>query len=129
MGIGGIPDAVLNQLGHHRNLGIHTEMFSDGVVTLTESGVISNQHKYHHPGKIVSAFTMGSQKLYDFINDNPLVLFCDCSYVNDVNVIRSNNNTIALNSCIEIDLTGQVCADSIGTKMFSGIGGQMDFMR
>jgi len=129
MGIGGIPDAVLNSLKTHQDIGVHTEMFSDGVLDLVESGVISNAYKHHHRGKLVTSFCVGTQRLYDFIHDNPLVLFCDCSYVNDTDVIRSNPLTHAINSCIEIDITGQVCADSIGTRMYSGIGGQMDFMR
>ena len=129
MGIGNIPDAVLQRLHNHRDIGIHTEMFSDGVLDLIDIGVISNMYKYQHRGKLTTSFAMGSQRLYDFVNDNPLVLFCDCSYINDTEVIRSNDKTHAINSCIEIDITGQVCADSIGTKMFSGIGGQMDFMR
>lgn len=129
MGIGGIPDAVLQCLHNHQDLGIHTEMFSDGVLDLVDIGVISNQYKYHHRGKLCTSFAMGTKRLYDFVNDNPLVLFCDCSYINDTQVIRSNPLTHAINSCIEIDVTGQVCADSIGTKMYSGIGGQMDFMR
>jgi len=129
MGIGGIPDAVLQQLTDRRELGIHTEMFSDGALDLIDAGVISNQHKHEHPGKLCTSFAMGTQRLYDFVDDNPGVVFCDCSYVNDPGVIRRNPDTHAINSCIEVDITGQVCADSIGTKMYSGIGGQMDFMR
>eukprot|EP01083_Nonionella_stella_P017027 47547_1 len=129
MGIGGIPDAVLQCLHNHQDLGIHTEMFSDGVLDLVDMGVISNQHKYHHRGKLCTSFAMGTNRLYEFVADNPLVLFCCCSYINDTEVIRANPLTHAINSCIEIDITGQVCADSIGTKMYSGIGGQMDFMR
>jgi len=129
MGIGGIPDAVLLQLTGHKGLGIHTEMFSDGVLNLMDLGVMTHQHKFHHPGKLVTSFAMGTKRLYDFVNDNPGVNFCDCSYVNDPGVISQNRDTHAINACIEVDLTGQVCADSIGTKMYSGIGGQMDFMR
>lgn len=129
LGIGGIPDAVLNALYNHKDIGVHTEMFSDGILGLVDSGIITNHYKYHHCGKITSSFCVGSKKLYDFINDNPMVLLFDCSFVNDTEVIRVNNRTHAINSCLEIDLTGQVCADSLGTTMFSGIGGQMDFMR
>lgn len=129
MGIGAIPNAVLASLTHHKNLGIHTEMFSDGVIPLVESGVINNSLKKIHPGKIVSGFVMGTQKLYDFVDDNPLVAMLNIAYVNDTAVIRRNPKVTAINSAIEIDLTGQVCADSIGTYQFSGVGGQMDFIR
>ncbi|ETO19494.1 4-Hydroxybutyrate CoA-transferase [Reticulomyxa filosa] len=129
MGIGGIPDSVLKCLKSHKDLGIHTEMCSDGILHLVNSGIVSNAFKYQHRGKTVSSFCMGSKKLYEYIHDNPSVLFFDCSYVNDVGVISSNDRVHAINSCIEVDLTGQVCADSIGTRMFSGVGGQMDFMR
>lgn len=129
MGIGGIPDAVLACLKNHKDLGVHTEMFSDGILDLVEMGIISNAYKFHHKGKVVTSFCMGTQRLYDFVHDNPLICVSDCSYVNDTEVIRSNEKTMAINSCIEIDITGQVCADSIGTRMYSGIGGQMDFMR
>lgn len=129
MGIGSIPDAVLKSLTNHKELGIHTEMFSDGVIPLVENGVITNQHKKIRPGKIVSTFTMGTNKLYDFVNDNPNITFMDVSYVNDTAIIRKNPKVIAINSALEIDLTGQICADSLGTYQFSGIGGQMDFMR
>jgi len=129
MGIGSIPDAVLQCLHNHQNLGIHTEMFSDGILDLVDMGIISNSYKYHHRGKLATSFAMGTKRLYDFVADNPLVLFCDCSYINDTEVIRANPLTHAINSCIEVDITGQVCADSIGTKMYSGVGGQMDFMR
>lgn len=129
MGIGSIPNAVLNELSGHKNLGIHTEMFSDGIIPLVESGVINNSKKKIHPGKIVSGFAFGSQKLYDFIHDNPLVNMLDIAYVNDVSVIRKNPKVVAINSAIEVDVTGQVCADSIGTKFYSGVGGQMDFIR
>lgn len=129
MGIGAIPDAVLSSLQHHKHLGIHTEMFSDGVIPLVEKGVIDGSKKVVHPGKIVTGFVMGSKKLYDFVNDNPSVVFLDIAYVNDTNVIRRNPRVVAINSAIEIDLTGQICADSIGRHIFSGVGGQMDFIR
>jgi len=129
MGIGSIPNAVLASLGNHKNLGIHTEMFSDGVLPLVEKGVINGSNKRKHRGKITATFALGSQKLYDFMDDNPLVEMLDCAYVNDASIIRKNPKVTAINSAIEIDLTGQVCADSIGRKMYSGVGGQMDFMR
>lgn len=129
MGIGAIPDAALAAMTHHKDLGIHTEMFSDGLLPLVEKGVITNKYKVKHRGKIVSSFVVGSQKLYDFVNDNPQVRLLACDYVNDTAVIRQNPQVIAINSAIEVDLTGQVCADSIGTKIYSGVGGQMDFMR
>lgn len=129
MGIGSIPNAVLEKLGNHKHLGIHTEMFSDGVIPLVHSGVIDNSLKKVHPGKIVSGFAFGTQKLYDFIHDNPMVNMLDIAYVNDVSTIRKNKKVVAINSAIEVDLTGQVCADSIGTRFYSGVGGQMDFIR
>jgi len=129
MGIGAIPNAALSQMTNHQNLGIHTEMFSDGVLDLIEKGVINGSNKKVHPGKIISGFAMGSQKLYDFIDDNPLVNLLDIAYVNDTAVIRKNEKAVSINSAVEIDLTGQVCADSIGARMYSGVGGQMDFMR
>ncbi|EAY25281.1 acetyl-CoA hydrolase/transferase family protein [Microscilla marina] len=129
MGIGAIPDAALAAMTNHKDLGVHTEMFSDGLLPLIDKGVITNKYKIKHRGRIVSSFVMGSQKLYDFIDDNPLVRLLACDYVNDTTVIRQNPNVIAINSAIEVDLTGQVCADSIGTKIYSGVGGQMDFMR
>ncbi len=129
LGIGAIPDAVLQSLGHCKDLGIHTEMFSDGVIDLLEKGVITNAYKKKHPGKVVTAFAIGTDKLYKAIDDNPAFAFLDASYVNDTRVIRSNPKVIAINSAIEIDLTGQVCADSIGSYQFSGVGGQMDFIR
>lgn len=128
-GIGGIPNAVLNYLGNHRDLGIHTEMFSDNVIDLVEKGVINGSQKAKHRGKIVSSFVMGSRRLYDFIDDNPQVVLLDCAYTNDTDIIRRNPKVTAINSAIEVDLSGQVCADSIGTKLFSGVGGQMDFIR
>ncbi len=129
LGIGTIPDAVLRSLGQHKDLGVHSEMCSDGLVDLMESGVINNRLKKIHPGKTVTGFAIGTQKLYSFVHDNPSVVFLDIDYVNDPHVIRRNPNVMAINSAIEVDLTGQVCADSIGTYQYSGIGGQMDFMR
>ncbi|MCU0420214.1 MAG: 4-hydroxybutyrate CoA-transferase [Cyclobacteriaceae bacterium] len=129
LGIGAIPDAVLQSLGHCQDLGIHTEMFSDGVLPLLEKGVITNARKKKHPGKVVSAFAIGTNRLYQFIDDNPAFAFLEADYVNDTRVIRANPNVVAINSAIEIDLTGQVCADSIGTYQYSGVGGQMDFIR
>ena len=129
MGIGTIPDAVLRYLGNHKDLGVHTEMLSDGVIDLLEKDVINNKKKAIHPNKNVTSFALGSRKLYDYVNDNPYFAFLDIDYVNDPHVIRRNPKVIAINSAIEVDLTGQVCADSIGTRQYSGIGGQMDFMR
>lgn len=129
LGIGGIPNAVLNSLTHHKDLGIHTEMFSDGILPLVESGVINGRLKKKHPGKIVSSFAIGSRKLYDFIHDNPMVAMLDVAYVNDAYVISRNDKVTAINSAVEIDLSGQVCADSIGSRIISGVGGQMDFIR
>lgn len=128
LGIGGIPDQVLKNLTGHKNLGLHTEMLSDGVIPLIESGVINNSHKKLNRGKSVTAFMVGTRKLYNFVDDNPSVIVMDISYVNDTSVIRQNPRVTAINSAIEIDLTGQVCADSIGTYQYSGIGGQMDFI-
>jgi len=129
MGIGAIPDAVLSCLKSHKDLGIHTEMFSDGIIPLVENGVITNKYKVKHRGKIVTSFAIGTKKLYNFIDDNPEVSFLDIDYVNDTNVIRANPKVCAINSAIEIDITGQVCSDSIGTYQYSGVGGQMDFIR
>lgn len=129
LGIGTIPDAVLQCLTGFEDLGIHTEMFSDGVIPLVESGVINNSRKTLHPGKIISTFAMGSKRLYDFIDNNPLVEFHPTEYVNDPFVIAQNDNMISINAAIEVDLTGQVCADSLGTMFYSGIGGQVDFTR
>lgn len=128
-GIGDIPNAVLSSLTNHKDLGIHTEMFSDGVISLVEKGVITGKFKKNFPGKIVSSFVIGSHKLYDFVDDNPLVVMMDSAFVNDTHIIRKNPKVIAINSAIEIDLTGQVCADSIGCNLYSGVGGQMDFIR
>ncbi len=129
MGIGAIPDATLFYLKEKRNLGIHTEMFSDGVVELVESGVINGEEKTLHTGKVVSSIVMGSQHVYDFIHENPFMEFHPTDYVNDPYIIAQNNKMVAINSSIEIDLTGQVCSDSMGRTNFSGIGGQVDFMR
>lgn len=129
MGIGKIPNAVLSMLGNHKKLGIHTEMFSDGVIDLIESGVITGEMKKKRQHKVVSSFLLGSKRLYDFVHDNPLIEMLDIAYVNDTHVIRQNPKVTAINSAIEVDITGQVCADSIGSKMYSGVGGQMDFMR
>jgi acyl-CoA hydrolase len=129
MGIGGIPDAVLARLHHKHDLGIHTEMFSDRVVDLFESGAITNRLKAVGKGRIVTSFVNGSERLFDFINDNPLVAFYPCDWTNDTSVIRRNPKVVAINSALQIDLTGQVCADSIGHRIYSGIGGQMDFIR
>jgi acyl-CoA hydrolase len=129
MGIGGIPNAALQQLTNHKNLGVHTEMCSDGIVDLAEKGIINGLNKVTEPGKIVSGFAFGSRKIYDFIDHNPIVNMMDVGYVNDTRTIRRNPKVTAINSAIEIDVFGQVCADSIGTKHFSGVGGQMDFIR
>ncbi len=129
MGIGTIPNAVLSCLTNHSKLGVHTEMFSDGVIPLVEKGIITGENKRVHPGKLVSGFLMGSKKLYDFVDDNPQVAMLDIAYVNDISVIRRNPKAVSINSAIEVDLTGQVCADSIGTRFYSGVGGQMDFIR
>lgn len=128
-GIGAIPDAVLASLSGHKELGIHTEMFSDGILPLVEKGVITNQHKKRCRGKIVTGFMLGSRKLYDFAHDNPEVLVMNIDYVNDTAVIRTNPKVAAINSAIEVDITGQVCSDSIGTYHYSGVGGQIDFIR
>ncbi|CAN5384589.1 acetyl-CoA hydrolase/transferase C-terminal domain-containing protein [soil metagenome] len=128
-GIGSIPDAVLDCLTNHKELGIHTEMFSDGIIPLLEKGVITNQHKKKHRGKSVASFMLGSRRLYDFVNDNPSIAMLGIDYVNDTHVIRQNQKVTAINSAIEVDITGQVCSDSIGTYHYSGVGGQMDFMR
>lgn len=128
MGIGAIPNAVLSQLGNHRNLGVHTEMFADGVLPLVESGVINGENKKLDKGKMVSTFIMGSQRVYDFLDDNPGVLMKDVGYTNDPFIISQNPKVTAINSALQIDLTGQVCADSLGTKFYSGVGGQIDFI-
>jgi 4-hydroxybutyrate CoA-transferase len=129
MGIGGIPDAVLARLTDKRDLGIHTEMFSDGLIDLVAAGAVTGRYKTVHPGRIVTSFVNGSERLFDFVNDNPLVEFHPCDRTNDTALIRKNDAVVAINSAIEIDLTGQVCADSVGHRIYSGIGGQMDFVR
>jgi len=129
MGIGNIPDQVLKNLNGHKHLGLHTEMMSDGVIPLLQSGAIHNSRKALNAGKSVTGFMAGTRKLYDFVNDNPSIRVMDIAYVNDTSIIRKNPKVAAINSAIEIDLTGQVCADSIGTYQYSGIGGQMDFIR
>ncbi|MCX6034865.1 MAG: 4-hydroxybutyrate CoA-transferase [Chloroflexi bacterium] len=128
MGIGAIPDAVLKFLFHKKDLGVHSELISDGVIDLVEAGVLTSARKTLLPGKIVLGFVLGSKRLYSWVNDNPLCEFRRTEYVNDPFVIAQNDNMVAINSAIEIDLTGQVCADSIGPKFFSGIGGQLDFI-
>jgi 4-hydroxybutyrate CoA-transferase len=129
MGIGLIPDSVLKFLDGKKDLGIHSEMFSDGIIPLVENGVITNSRKTLHTGKIIAGFVLGTQKLYDFIDNNPMIEFHPQEYVNDPFVISQNPKMVAINSAIEIDLTGQVCADSIGSKFLSGFGGQVDFIR
>ncbi len=129
MGIGNIPNAVLANLKDHKGLGIHTEMFSDGILPLVQKGVITGEHKIVKHGKIVTCFAIGSQELYDFVDDNPIVHFKEAAYTNDTAIIRRNPKVTAINSAIEIDLTGQVCADTIGGRQYSGVGGQMDFIR
>jgi acyl-CoA hydrolase len=129
MGIGGIPNAVLSQLGGHKNLGVHTEMFADGILPLVEKGVITGSMKSIDKGKMVATFLMGSKALYDFVDDNPLVAMMDVGHTNNVAVIRKLDRVTAINSALAIDLTGQVCADSIGIKFYSGVGGQIDFIR
>lgn len=129
MGIGAIPNAVLAALHAHHDLGVHTELFSDGIIDLVQRGIINGRLKKNHPGKVVGGFAMGTRRLYDFINDNPQIAMLDIAYVNDTDVIRRNPRVTAINSAIEVDLTGQVCADSIGTTMYSGVGGQIDFIR
>jgi len=129
MGIGAIPDSVMKYLHDRKNLGIHTEMFSDGIIQLVEEGVINGEAKTIHPGKIIAGFVLGTKKVYNFIDNNPVIEFHPQEYVNDPFIIAQNKKMVAINSAIEIDITGQVCSDSIGTKIFSGIGGQVDFIR
>jgi 4-hydroxybutyrate CoA-transferase len=129
MGIGAIPDAVMNYLSDKKDLGIHTEMFSDGIIDLVERGIINGEQKTLHPGKIIAGFVLGTKRVYDFIDNNPVIEFHPQEYVNDPFVIAKNKKMIAINSAIEVDLTGQVCSDSIGTRLYSGIGGQVDFIR
>jgi acetyl-CoA hydrolase len=129
LGIGCIPDAVLSFLGSKKDLGIHTEMFSDGMINLVENGIVTNERKTLHKGKIISTFVLGTRKLFDFLDDNPISEFLPSNYVNDPFIIAQNDKMIAINSAIEVDITGQVCADSIGSRLFSGFGGQVDFIR
>ncbi len=129
LGIGVIPDSVLRFLGDHRDLGIHSEMFSDGIIELVERGIINNRKKTLHQGKIIAGFVLGSRKLYDFVDNNPLIEFHPQEYVNDPFVVAQNTKMVAINSAIEVDITGQVCSDSIGPRLFSGFGGQVDFIR
>jgi 4-hydroxybutyrate CoA-transferase len=128
VGIGAIPDAVLSRLGNKHELGVHSEMFSDGMVDLVEGGVVTNRHKRVHPGRLVTSFVTGTRRVFDFVHDNPLVEFHPSDRTNDTSLIRRNPRVVAINSALEIDLTGQVCADSIGHRIYSGIGGQMDFI-
>ena len=127
MGIGAIPNAILGFLEGHRDIGIHTEMFGDGVVTLMEKGIITGRKKSLHPGKIIATFVMGSKRLFDFIDNNPVTEFYEVSYTNDPNVICRNSKFVAINSALEVDVTGQICSESIGSMMFTGVGGQLDF--
>jgi acetyl-CoA hydrolase len=129
MGIGSIPDAVLKNLGSHKDLGVHTELFSDGIVDMVEAGVITCARKTLHPGKIVAGFLFGSKRLYEFVDNNPLIELHPTDYVNDPFNIAKNDKMVAINSALQVDLTGQVCADSIGTRLYSGVGGQVDFIR
>jgi acyl-CoA hydrolase len=129
LGIGAIPDAVLSRLGHKNDLGVHTEMFSDGLVPLIERGNVTNRQKRVHRGRTVTSFVAGTRRLFEFVDDNHTVEFHPCDRTNDTAIIRENPNVVAINSALEIDLTGQVCADSIGHRIYSGIGGQMDFIR
>lgn len=126
-GIGAIPDAVLARLRRHKDLGIHTELFSDGIIDLIQQGVITGERKTLHPGKVIAGFVLGTQRLYDFIHDNPVIELHPTDYVNDPFIIAQNARMVAINSAIEVDLTGQVCADSIGPRLYSGVGGQLDF--
>ena len=129
MGIGSIPDAVLQNLGNHRDLGIHTELFSDGVIEMVERGVITCSRKSFHPGKIVAGFLFGSQRLYQFVHNNPILELHPTDYVNDPFNIARNDNMVAINATLQVDLTGQVCSDSMGPTLYSGVGGQVDFIR
>jgi acyl-CoA hydrolase len=129
MGIGAIPNAVLSMLGNHKDLGVHSEMFADGILPLVDKGVVNGKNKKTDNGKMVATFLMGSKKLYDFVDDNPGVAMQDVKYTNRVNVIAKNPKVTAINSALQVDITGQVCADSIGTRFYSGVGGQIDFLR
>ncbi len=128
LGIGAIPDAVLKYLFGKKDLGVHSELFSDGIIDLVDAGVLTNARKTLHPGKIIAGFTLGTQRLYKWVDDNPIIEFHPTEYVNDPFVIAQNERMVAINSAIEIDLTGQICADSIGHKFYSGVGGQLDFI-
>jgi acyl-CoA hydrolase len=129
MGIGSIPNAVLQCLYHHKNLGVHTEMFSDGLIDLVDKDIINNKFKVINPNKTVTGFALGTKRLYDYVNDNPAFSFLDIDFVNDPHIIKQNPKVVAINSAVEVDVTGQICSDSIGTYQYSGVGGQMDFMR
>lgn len=129
MGIGAIPDSVMKYLSSKKDLGIHTEMFSDGIIDLVENGIINGEMKTQHKGKIIAGFVLGTKRVYEFIDNNPIIEFHPQEYVNDPFIIAKNDKMVAINSAIEIDLTGQVCSDSIGTRFYSGIGGQVDFIR
>lgn len=128
MGIGAIPDAVLKYLFNKKDLGVHSELFSDGVIELVERGVLTSSRKSLHPGKIVAGFILGTKRLYDWVDDNPLIELHRTEYINDPFVIAQNERMVAINSAIEVDVTGQICADSIGPKFYSGVGGQLDFV-
>jgi acetyl-CoA hydrolase len=128
MGIGAIPDAVLGFLRHKKDLGVHSELFSDGIIDLVDAGVFNNSRKTLHVGKIVAGFILGSKRLYDWVDDNPMIELHRTEYINDPFVVAQNDRMVAINSAIEVDLTGQVCADSIGPKFYSGVGGQLDFI-
>jgi acyl-CoA hydrolase len=129
MGVGVIPNAVLSRLTNHKNLGLHTEMFSDGVIDLILKDVINGNYKAINPGRVLATFLMGTKRLYDYVDDNPFIELRSSDYVNDVSIIKQNPKMVAINSAIEVDVTGQVCADSIGSNIYSGVGGQMDFIR
>ncbi len=129
MGVGVIPNAVLSKLTNHKDLGLHTEMFSDGVIDLILNNVINGNYKAISPGRTLATFLMGSKRLYDYVDDNPFIELRASDYVNDVSIIKQNKRMVAINSAIEVDVTGQVCADSMGSKIYSGVGGQMDFIR
>ncbi|MEA3335689.1 MAG: acetyl-CoA hydrolase/transferase C-terminal domain-containing protein [Chloroflexota bacterium] len=129
MGLGSIPDAVLNNLGDHRDLGVHTELFSDGVIDMVETGVITCSQKTFHPGKIIAGFCFGTARLYEFVDNNPIIELHPSDYVNDPFNIAQNERMVSINSALQVDLTGQVCADSIGPRLYSGVGGQVDFIR
>ncbi len=125
-GIGAIPDAVLGLLGNHKHLGVHTELFADGIIDLIQKGVLTGERKTLHPGKVIAGFMLGTQRLYSFVHDNPIIELHPTDYTNDPFIIAQNARMVAINSAIEVDLTGQVCADSIGPRLYSGVGGQVD---